>query len=250
MSYCTAGAIPIWKAPSIMVTCYPAPAILTNDVGNRFLASFVTDPMFDLAHEKDFSQRVINLLYGLIMYFGAEHGFIRPSEKLYRELLPDGDNLPDMHSIQANVSLVFSNSHWTLTHPRPLLPDVIDVGGMHTRPRNPLPNDLQTILDESGEEGFIFFSLGSIVKASEMPEEYRQTFLRVFSKLKQRVIWKWEEDKMEGLTGNNVLIRKWLPQQDILGHSKIKIFMSHGGLLSTQEAAYHGVPILALPIWG
>ncbi len=34
--------------------------------------------------------------------------------------------------------------------------------------------------------------------------------------LKQRVIWKWEADNMSDIP-SNVMIRKWLPQQDILG---------------------------------
>lgn len=31
------------------------------------------------------------------------------------------------------------------------------------------------------------------------------------------------------------------------GHEKCKLFLTHGGLLSTQEAIYHGVPVLGLP---
>lgn len=41
-------------------------------------------------------------------------------------------------------------------------------------------------------------------------------FLRVFKKLKQRVIWKWEDDHLAGKP-DNVMIGKWLPQNDILG---------------------------------
>ncbi|RXG67434.1 UDP-glucuronosyltransferase 3A1, partial [Armadillidium vulgare] len=32
-------------------------------------------------------------------------------------------------------------------------------------------------------------------------------------------------------------------------HSKIKIFITHGGLLGTMEAAYHGVPLIGMPIY-
>jgi len=66
------------------------------------------------------------------------------------------------------------------------------------------------------KDGFILFSLGSIVQAKTMPPAYRQIFVNVFAKLKQRVIWKWEEETMEGLPPN-VKLSKWLPQQDILG---------------------------------
>ncbi|CAG7829623.1 unnamed protein product, partial [Allacma fusca] len=46
------------------------------------------------------------------------------------------------------------------------------------------------------------------------------------------------------------MLRSWIPQQDVLGHPKIKLFITHGGLLSTQEVTYHGVPIIGMPIFG
>ncbi len=54
-----------------------------------------------------------------------------------------------------------------------------------------------------------------------MPEEKRKLFLNVFSKLKQKVLWKWETEMMPDLP-KNVKLSKWLPQQDVLGHPKIR----------------------------
>lgn len=36
----------------------------------------------------------------------------------------------------------------------------------------------------------------------------------------------------------------------IVGHSNVRLFISHGGLLSTIETIYHGKPVLAIPIFG
>lgn len=33
------------------------------------------------------------------------------------------------------------------------------------------------------------------------------------------------------------------------GHPKTKLFMSHGGLLSSQETTWHGVPTLIIPFF-
>ena len=32
-----------------------------------------------------------------------------------------------------------------------------------------------------------------------------------------------------------------------IGHSSIRLFITHGGFLGMQEALYHSVPLLALP---
>lgn len=58
---------------------------------------------------------------------------------------------------------------------------------------------------------------------------------------------KWESDELEGKP-ENVLIEKWLPQDDILAHQNVKLFISHCGLGSVAEANYFGVPIVAIPI--
>lgn len=36
--------------------------------------------------------------------------------------------------------------------------------------------------------------------------------------------------------------------QDVLGHPNTKAFVSHCGVHSINEAAYHGVPVVAVPI--
>ncbi len=83
-----------------------------------------------------------------------------------------------------------------------------------------------------------------------MPEHVRRAFVQTFSKLKERVIWKWEKDEGMPDLPKNVKLVKWAPQQDLLGHPNIRLFITHGGLLSTEEAVYHGVPILGMPVFG
>ena len=75
--------------------------------------------------------------------------------------------------------------------------------------------EFQTFADEA-EDGFIVFTLGSLVSVSEMPEEDLKAFLKAFAKLPQKVIWKWESEIPPNLPPN-IMMTKWLPQQDLLG---------------------------------
>lgn len=56
------------------------------------------------------------------------------------------------------------------------MPSMVYIGGAHIKPPKPLPTDLQTYLDES-EHGVIYFSLGSVVNASKLPQEQLNIFL-------------------------------------------------------------------------
>ena len=49
---------------------------------------------------------------------------------------------------------------------------------------------------------------------------------------------------------SNIKTVDWMPQNDVLGHAKTRLFLSHLGHNSMYEAAYHGVPIVGFPMWG
>lgn len=105
--------------------------------------------------------------------------------------------------------------------------------------------DLKSFLDEA-EKGVIYFSLGSNIKSKYINEEKRNIIMETFSELPYKVLWKFENDELPNKP-SNVKISKWLPQQDILGHPNIKLFITQAGLQSTEEAIYNQVPVLALP---
>lgn len=68
-----------------------------------------------------------------------------------------------------------------------------------------------------------------------------------FAKLPQTVIWHGE---IENITfPNGTFLFPWVEQVDLLCHPNLKAFITHGGLMSIQEAAYCGVPILGIPIY-
>lgn len=74
--------------------------------------------------------------------------------------------------------------------------------------------------------------------------------LNVLGKLKQRIIFKYESDIIPAEKADNILMVKWLPQNDLLAQRNIRFFISHCGLGAIGEAKFHGVPILAIPIYG
>ncbi|KAF2905637.1 hypothetical protein ILUMI_00539, partial [Ignelater luminosus] len=152
---------------------------------------------------------------------------------------------PDMYSDPAFDTM---NSHISINPAVPYLPNMIDIGGYHVKPPKKLPKDLQEYLD-GAKDGVVLFSLGSNLQSKNLPKEKRESILKAFSKLKQKVLWKWEDETLPNQPPN-VKLSKWLPQSDVIAHRNIKLLITHGGLLSTTEAIYHGVPIIGIPIFG
>lgn len=120
---------------------------------------------------------------------------------------------------------------------------------MHIKKENnPLPDDIQRFIDES-EHGVVYFSLGSNLNPSAMPVEKQQAIIKALSKVKERVLWKWD-DLDAKVDKKKFLIQKWFPQDDILANPKVKVFITHGGLLGGTEAIYYGKPLVTIPIFG
>ncbi len=82
-----------------------------------------------------------------------------------------------------------------------------------------------------------------MLQAHQMTEKKRTILLNAFKKLKQKVLWKWETETMEGLP-SNVKLSKWLPQQDVLAHPNTKLFITHAGQSSCQETICHKTPVV------
>lgn len=159
-----------------------------------------------------------------------------------------GPGLPSTEEMVRSTSLMLVNQHYSLSGPKPLPPNVIEVGGVHMRPAKPLPADLQQLLDNAAQ-GAILFSWGSQLKLSSLSDARRDGIVRALGRLEQQVILKWENDTLPNKPAN-VHIRKWLPQRDILAHPNVRVFLSHGGLMGTTEAVSSGVPIVGVPIYG
>jgi hypothetical protein len=82
--------------------------------------------------------------------------------------------------------LILIENDYHLDSAMPLLPHVVTVAGVTARPSQPLPDDLERIMMQSGDDGVILASFGSV--AYHMPSEIAAKFLLAFGKLKQTVV--------------------------------------------------------------
>ncbi|XP_060528067.1 UDP-glycosyltransferase UGT5-like isoform X2 [Cylas formicarius] len=234
-----------FKAPLIIASSL-GPNIWVNDlVANPEPPAYVPNVFLNFNDEMGFTERLYNFLFGIFCQLNT-HFVVYPTQsKILKKYYPIG---PDLDGIIYNVSLVFLNSHESINEPVPIVPNMVHIGGYHVTPPKKLPKDLQHFLDNS-KEGAIYFSLGSNVIPSQMPNATRDAILKVLGSRKEKILWKWDQDSLPNQPPNFKL-SKWFPQQDLLAHPNIKLFITHCGLLSTTETIYHGVPILGFPVFG
>ncbi|XP_034236904.1 2-hydroxyacylsphingosine 1-beta-galactosyltransferase-like [Thrips palmi] len=239
----------IGRVPVVAFTAFNMPEDILQLMGSPFAASLL--PYGGVgAHggvPMTFAERAHNL-YRWLAYKAYIHFFVRPA--IERDLAKTFPGAPTLEELEKDVALSLVNTSPALHGGMPLVPAVVEVGGLQARPPQPLPRDLLDWVDErNAPHGFVLMSFGTNVKSSKLRKDRRDAMLRAFGRLKQRVLWKYETDDILDKLPPNVKVAKWLPQNDILGHPNIRCFVSHNGGLSTQEASFHGVPIVGVPFF-
>lgn len=109
--------------------------------------------------------------------------------------------------------------------------------------------DLKIIAD-SAPKSLILFSLGTNMRSDRLREHRLKILIETFASLPQYTfLWKFESSNLPIELPKNVHIRKFLPQKEILAHPNTILFITHSGLMSTQESVWYGVPMIGLPIF-
>ncbi|XP_034488823.1 UDP-glucuronosyltransferase 2B15 [Drosophila innubila] len=176
-------------------------------------------------------ERLVYLPQQVSLY---KHFFNQPAESLY--------------AIRRNFSLMLINHHFSLGRARSNVPNVIEVAGMHmSQPNVELEPSLKRFLDEA-EHGVIYFSMGLEIINKWLPQHMLQVLQESFDQLQWHVVWKFERNTLPKKS-ERIYISPLLPQRELLTHPNVKLFITHGGILSIIEAAYSAVPMLCLPLY-
>lgn len=204
-----------FNAPIILFSPPGANVFINNIAGNINLYSHVPTIFSPLTEDMTFFERVLNTLCGLASEALNTLMFYPQLRDVHKKYFPDA---PPLDKLYDNIALTLVNSHFSTESPRPYTPNMIPIGGFNLQEIEPLPKDLQKYLDDS-RDGVIYFSLGTIVKSSVLPNSTIKIFMKSFSQIKQNVLWKFEADLPE--KPRNVRIEKWLPQKSVLGKIRL-----------------------------
>ena len=101
----------------------------------------------------------------------------------------------------------------------------------------------------SAEHGVILFTMGFIFQPKAVPDTRIKAIFDAFAQLPQKIVMKLDplppDSKLT--VPKNVLLKSFLPQQDILAHKNMKLFITHCGMHGVMESIYNGVPMVGMP---
>jgi len=230
------------------VIVYPA---FGNEVG-MYLARYLSANLALYITDMPTTAAWLDHVYGT---FNGEGELFRDSgvqsavTEVVRKYLPDQTELLKLSiaDLERKASLVLCQGNpLVMGGMRPVPPNVVYCGMMQCKPAAKLPDDLQEFMDNASE-GVVYVSFGSVLQGSQVPADKLQALISVLGSVKQKVLMKWESDHMEGQP-SNMKCKKFLPQQDILGHKNLTTFITHAGYLSFEEALCHQTPLVVTPI--
>ncbi|XP_051548635.1 UDP-glucuronosyltransferase 2A3-like [Myxocyprinus asiaticus] len=195
-----------------------------------------------LTDKMTFSQRVKNVMTYMMLFYKNSKYFGHPYKEFSQKYF--GPSV-DFFSLLQDADIWLMRNDFTFEFPRPTMPNIVYMGGFQCKPAKPLPADLEEFVQSSGQHGVVIMTLGTVF--GQLLSDINDEIAAAFSQLPQKVIWRHTGPRPANL-GNNTLIVDWLPQNDLLGHPQTKVFVAHGGTNGVQEAIYHGVPIVGLPL--
>uniref|UniRef100_A0A182N7I6 Uncharacterized protein n=1 Tax=Anopheles dirus TaxID=7168 RepID=A0A182N7I6_9DIPT len=235
------------KPPVVAVTAYHAPSTAFSLTGSYQYSALVPYHAYDATEDMSYKQRFINLLVNMQEEFLYAYDLVPKTNRILRQYDP---TIPDVTEFNSQTKLVLLNANPIIQFTEPLMPNVIPVGGLQIIEPKPLPADLTQLLEQAGPGGVVLFSLGTNVRSDTLGDARILAILGAMEALPEYTfLWKFESDKMPRALPSNVHVRKWLPQNDLLAQPAVRLFITHSGLLSTQEAIWHGVPMIGFPVF-
>ena len=150
------------------------------------------------------------------------------------------------NDILNNASLFITTCNYILEWPFPQMPNFIAVPGLSSMKPEQLCTEFSQLM--TNPHGIIVMSFGSGV--STLNSDIILKFASAFARLNETVIWrlKIQLDQQIKLP-SNVHVFPWLPQNSLLAHPNTRLFITHCGNGGQHEAAYHGVPMLGVPLF-
>lgn len=126
-----------FKIPIIGVSTCTFMPWTPGRVGNPDNPAYIPTHFVVSSDKMNFFERFINTFWNI--FHKLQYPFVMDAPAYRIAQRHFGESLPALSQLARNTSLIFVNNHFSLNRPRPLVPGVIEVAGIHIKPAKPLP---------------------------------------------------------------------------------------------------------------
>jgi glucuronosyltransferase len=136
---CFLGFVHEFRVPVVQVCSFGGTEWMGDWVGNPNSYAYVPGGFLAYSDRMTFWERLTNALYGIGQRIGRKYYYLPQQDAIARRHFNYTDELPSISELQTSTALVLLNNHFSLSYPKPLMPNMIQVGGMHIKPAKTLP---------------------------------------------------------------------------------------------------------------
>ncbi|XP_001601674.2 UDP-glucuronosyltransferase 2C1-like [Nasonia vitripennis] len=235
----------LWNIPVVLVSTGSLYPWMYDMIGIPENPAYISNNFAPIPEGNGLWTRIYNTYMFYYMKFNYLY-YSRMQNQLLQKLF--GPEVPTIRELERNASLVLINNYFPINGIRPTTAGLIEVGGLHIQNDGPELSDKLKIWMNESEKGIVYFSLGSIYTLDVFPAEIKKIIFTSLAKIApMKVLMRLKSEKLSFKVPDNVLIMSWIPQEKVLQHPNVKVFITHAGLLGTQESIYYGVPMLCVP---
>jgi len=211
-----------------------------------WLPSFVPHQLLTFSDQMSFTERFKNTIISICLSFILQIKFPDAKPEAMEKFRRYG-YFSSLDELMSKSVLWLLALDAVVDYPRPMMPNTVSVAGLTVkRSSGILPPDIHSFID-GAKKGVILMTFGTL--ASNIPAHMVEKFASAFRRLDgYRVIWGLNNKDINVQPADNVMIFQWLPQNDILAHPSVKLFITHSGNNGQYEAVYNGVPMIGFPV--
>ncbi len=207
------------------------------------MPSYIPHMFSTFSDKMTFSQRVQNFLLYLLdvpVTLSLNHD----GHHIIKIYAPNKPIVP-FCSLISKADLCIGLTDSVLDFTKPTMPDMVSIVTLITQKAMPLEGEFASIISQTSH-GVILVSFGTFL--DDLPESIIRKLLNVFATFPHTFIFKLGKQISLKLPANVYMV-KWMPQNDILGHTNTKLFITHGGINGLIESVYHAVPLIIFPLF-
>ena len=130
---CVIGISYMLDIPVIKKCSFAGTKWMDEWFGNPSPYAYLPNLFSDYSDRMNFWQRTLNTLSEIYVKLGREFYVIPQHDAILRKHF-NSSNIPSVSILQKSTALLLINQHFSIGYPRPLMPNIVEIGGIHINP--------------------------------------------------------------------------------------------------------------------